>query len=419
VAVHRRAGRDHRDGTLVARAVRSRPSEAEGRAVNVLQEELRTRYQSEYGGGSQPQIALAPGRVNLIGEHTDYNDGFVLPMAIDRYVGVAFRRRRDGKVQAFAADSRQRETLSLDDLHPGDRSGWAAYVAGVLWALRRAGYPVGGMDLVLKGNVPIGAGLSSSAALELAVARAACAASEVEWDASAMARVGQQAEREYVGVSCGIMDQFAAAVSIEGCALLLDCRSLNTCRIAIPADVVVVVMDTGVRRSLAASAYNERYSRCQEAVRIIKRTFPGVQALRDVTPAMLASVARELDPITLHRATHVVHETLRPPAFAEALRAGDLHRAGRLMVDSHQSLRELYEVSSAPLNFVVQEALQQRGCYGARLTGAGFGGCAIALVQNDSADSFISAVGEKYAAAYSYPGSFFACTPTRGAHIAG
>jgi galactokinase len=353
--------------------------------------------------------------VNLIGEHTDYNDGFVLPMAIDRHVAVAFRARRDECIEAVAPEFHERYALPLADLRPGEPRGWMAYVAGVVWAMRQAGMHPRGMDIVVLGDVPIGAGLSSSAALEMAVARAACAVSNLPWQPQRMALLGQQAEREYVGVSCGIMDQFASSMSAQGCALLLDCRSLETHLVQIPATVVVVVMDTGMRRTLGHTAYNERYQQCQHAVRAIQATHPGVRALRDVTPEILAAVAPSLDGVVARRARHVVEENQRPAALAEALGAGQLQRAGELLSDSHRSLRDLYEVSAPELDCMVEVAARQPGCYGARLTGAGFGGCAIALVDRARLSGFIDQVRTGYRAHFDHPAELFPCNPSSGA----
>ncbi len=242
-------------------------------------------------GRAADGVALAPGRVNLIGEHTDYNDGYVLPMAIDRHVGVAFAARADRVLRARAAAFGESVELELDRIAPGI-AGWFGYVAAVAWALERDGHRVRGVDLWIEGDVPLGAGLSSSAALELAVARAFAASSGLEWDPVAMARCCQRAENDFVGVQCGLMDQLAAAACEENAALLIDCRTLETESVALPAAAAVVVMDTGVRRSLADSEYNQRRAACDAAVAAIAEHFPTVRSLRDVTPARLAFAAR-------------------------------------------------------------------------------------------------------------------------------
>jgi galactokinase len=369
-------------------------------------------------GGIEPQVAVAPGRVNLIGDHTDYNEGFVLPMAIDRAAAVAFRPRPDALLRVHAVSCGETREADLRRLHPPGEGGFLAYVGGVAWALRESGLETPGIDIVLHGNVPIGAGLSSSAALELAVARALCAVRGTAWDAVAMAKLAQRAENEYVGMNCGLMDQLAAAVSAEGSALLLDCRSLDMRVVSIPAGATVVVMDTGARRALTASAYNERRASCQAATKALAALRPGLRALRDVDEGLLEAGRDRLDATTWRRARHVVAENQRPFALAAAFAKGDLLAAGRLMNESHASLRDLYEVSSPELDLVTELARRHEGCLGARLTGAGFGGCAVALVRVDHAPRFIADMTAAYSRERpSLPGAFFACRPQAGARL--
>jgi galactokinase len=369
-------------------------------------------------GGVPPEVAVAPGRVNLIGDHTDYNDGFVLPMAIDRGAAAAFRARPDGRLRVHAAAyGETRETL-LSALAPPGGSDFLAYVAAVAWAFREAGYKIPGLDLVLHGNVPIGAGLSSSAALELAVARAFCAAGRLPFDPVTAARLAQRGENAYVGMNCGLMDQFAAAAASEGCALLLDCRSLETTAVPLPAEAAVVVMDTGARRALATSAYNERRSACESVVAVLAALRPGVRALRDVDEAFLESARDRIEPTAYRRARHVVAENARPVAFAKAMARGDLGAAGRLMNDSHASLRDLYDVSSPELDLITDLARAQAACFGARLTGAGFGGCAVALVSAAATGDFIPSVEAAMRRARpALRSTLFACRPSAGARL--
>jgi len=358
-------------------------------------------------------VAWAPGRVNLIGEHTDYNDGFVLPMAIERGVSAAFAPRTDLRLRAHALAFGETRDAAIAELTPehadsrAPRGHWFAYVAGMMWAMRRAGLPVGGLDVAIAGDVPIGAGLSSSAAIEMAVARAACAAASIAWNAWAMARLGQQAENEFVGVSCGIMDQLASAASEDGHALLVDCRSLETRLVPIPVEASFVVMDTGVRRSLAGSEYNERRAACERAVKAIRMITPEVHALRDVDAALLERARGAMDEAAYRRAHHVVHEIRRPLDMADALNAGDLAAAGRLMNASHASLRDFYDVSSPELDAIVALAREHAVCFGARLTGAGFGGCAVALVASGGVEEFRRHVGT----------NTFSSRPAGGAHL--
>jgi galactokinase len=380
-----------------------------------LARRARERFAQSFGG--EARVAVSPGRVNLIGEHTDYNDGWVLPMAIERAAVVAFRPRRDRLLRVHATAFGETREANIDDLQPPGGSEWFAYVAGVAFVLREAGYGIPGLDAVIDGDVPLGAGLSSSAALELAVARAFADAARLPWDATAMARLGQQAENRYVGVNCGLMDQMASAVSREGCALLLDCRTLETEAVPVPTAAAVVVMDTGARRSLAASAYNDRRAACEAAVAILAEGHPTVTALRDVDAPTLAAAESRMDPVVFRRAQHVVAENRRPLQLAEAFRNGDLSAAGQLMNESHASLRDLYEVSSSELNLVTGLARSHPDCFGARMTGAGFGGCAIALVAAARVEEFSRSVHAAYRRQIDLPSAFFACRPAGGARI--
>ena len=368
-------------------------------------------------GRTPDAIAAAPGRVNLIGEHTDYNDGFVLPMAVERGVAAAFSGRADGVVRAYAAAFDETREAAIAQLAPGSVDGWMAYVGGVAWALRDAGDAARGADLAILSDLPIGAGLSSSAAIEMAVARSMTAVSGARWSPPQMARVGQRAENDFVGVATGIMDQFASAASVKGSALLLDCRSLETRLVPIPSAVAVVVMDTGVRRALRSSEYNARRSACEQAVQAIRTLDPRVRALRDVDAGLLERAQPLLTSEVYRRAKHVVDEIQRPLAMATALDAGDLKTAGRLMNESHASLRDLYEVSSAELDAITAEARSHRGCYGARLTGAGFGGCAVALVAADDVEDFMNHVRRGYHNRTGREANTFATRPADGAHL--
>jgi galactokinase len=369
--------------------------------------------------GAEPvaKIAVAPGRVNLIGEHTDYNDGFVLPMAIGRAIVVVFRSRADRKLRGHSVAFDETKELDLDSLAAPGGSDWLSYVAGVAWALAGEGLTVPGLDVVVDGDVPLGAGLSSSAALEMATARALADAGALEWDPIRMAKLGQKAENQYVGMDCGIMDQFASAVSRAGHALLLDCRSLETRPVPLPEEAAVVVMDTGARRSLAGSAYNDRRAACERVVAHLQGLDPGVRALRDVTIDLLERVKDDLDPTDLKRARHVVPENARPVQMADALESGDLARAGQLMNDSHASLRDLYEVSCEELDLITEIAREQASCFGARMTGAGFGGCAVALVAAEATGPFCDTVLSAYKTRIDLPAALYPCRPMAGARL--
>ncbi len=363
--------------------------------------------------GVAPDVLVrAPGRVNLIGEHTDYNDGFVLPMAIDRAVWIALRPRTDARVEVYSLDLDRWAAFDLFALQR-QQAGWVEYLKGVAWALTEAGFAVAGWEGVVGGDVPRGAGLSSSAAIELATARAFQAVSGFEWQPAMMAKLGQRAENEWVGVNCGIMDQMISAAGRAGHALLIDCRSLETQAAPLPSGVVVVILDTATRRGLVDSAYNERRAQCETAAR-----FFGVPALRDVSAARFEAESDRLDPLTRRRARHVITENERTLAAAAAMTAGDATALGRLMDASHVSLRDDFEVSNQALDQMVAIARAQPGCLGARMTGAGFGGCAVALVQAERAASFADDVESGYSAATNLRPAIYVCRADDGASVA-
>jgi galactokinase len=343
------------------------------------------------------RVVRAPGRVNLIGEHTDYNDGFVLPAAIDLEMRIAYVPTRDGRVRLASAQTG--DTITFDATDPGAREGgWRDYVAGTAWALADAGLPTNGLTGVLESSVPVGAGLSSSAALELASAWALSGASPPPTDPLTLARIAQRAENDYVGMRCGLMDQFASAAGVAGAAVLLDCRTLEHRAVAIPPELVLVVAHTGVPRSLTGSAYNERRAQCEAAVAVLVRHDPGIRALRDVTPGMLDRYGDELDPIVRRRARHIVEENARVLEAELALAAGDLDELGRLFAASHASLRDLYEVSVPELDVLVELAVSTPGVIASRMTGAGFGGCTVSLVQADAVERLAERIEREYPA---------------------
>jgi galactokinase len=363
--------------------------------------------------GRAPEgLFRAPGRVNLIGEHTDYNDGFVLPMAIDRAVWVAAASRADRQVRvvALTLGPGEEQTFSLDDLQPDPTIRWSNYVRGVLALLERRGHRLGGLDLVLTGNVPIGAGLSSSAAVEVAVATAACHLFDIDLAGLGLAVLGQQAEQEFAGTQCGLMDQLISVVGQEGHALLIDFQQLTWQPVPLPPEVAVMVCDTSKRRGLVDSAYNERRAQCAEGAQRL-----GVATLRDLDVETFEAQARQLPPVLRKRCRHVVHENDRTLRAAEALRRGDTAAAGRLMNASHTSLRDLYEVSCDELDLMAALAQSQRGCRGARMTGAGFGGCVVALVDRDDVESFRQMVGTLYERQSLRTPALYACHASAGA----
>ncbi len=348
---------------------------------------LRAQFGEAFGRDDlgRVEIVRAPGRVNLIGEHTDYNQGLVLPVAIDLEVRIARRRRDDGRVRIVLAVTGETAELDLDRIGP--RTGtWIDYVAGTALEMAAAGLPIEGFDGVLASSVPVAAGLSSSAALELATAWALSGPAGPATDPLTLAQVAQRAENAYVGVMCGLMDQFASANGVAGAAVLLDCRSLDHRAVPLPPDLDLVVAHTGVPRTLGTSEYNARRADCERAVAALAAVEPGVGSLRDVDRAMLARQAALLDPVALRRAEHVVDETGRVVATEAALLAGDLDHVGRLFAASHASLRDLFEVSSPELDAMVEIALGVPGVVASRMTGAGFGGCTVSLVRPAAVD---------------------------------
>lgn len=371
---------------------------------------LKQSFASYFNSESEI-IVRAPGRVNLIGEHTDYNDGFVLPMAIDHAVWLALRPRDDRTVRLFSLDLETEAAFELDSLTKG--SDWIEYPKSIAYELMKAGYELRGFDAVMTGDVPRGAGLSSSAAVELAVARAFAAVSGIEWDAPKMAKLSQKAENEWVGVNCGIMDQMASAACKEGHALFLDCRSLEIQHAPLPQGISIVILDTSTRRGLVGSAYNERRSQCEEAARWF-----GVKALRDVSVEEFNKSSKNgLNELAEKRARHIITENARVLEAMEVMKAGNVNRLGELFNASHDSLRDDFEVTNDALNIMVDCAREQASCYGARMTGAGFGGCAVALVKEENAAEFVTAVSEAYRQRSSMEAAVYVCKPSEGASL--
>ncbi len=377
-----------------------------------IYDEIREVFQQRYEE-APTFVVRAPGRVNLIGEHTDYNDGFVLPMAIDRATWIALRPRADRHVNVHALNLDEYHEIDLDALQKAE-IGPAEYIKGVAWALQEDGFTLKGWEGVIMGDVPVGSGLSSSAALEMATAQAFAAVSGFAWDAPRMAKLGQKAENQWVGVSTGIMDQMISAAGKQDHALLIDCRSLETDLVQLPPGTAVLVLDTGTRRGLVGGAYDERRSQCEEAAR-----FFGVPALRDVDYAAFEEKGGGLDPIVWQRARHIITENERTLKACDAMRAGDAKTLGQLMNASHDSLRDDYEVSSDALNQIVDIARQHDAVYGARMTGAGFGGCAVALVAAERAEPFADYVLQHYTYDAQLPPQVYICHAAEGAEIMG
>ncbi len=379
--------------------------------------------------GESPRIYQAPGRVNLIGEHTDYNDGFVMPAAIGLYTRASVAPRPDRKLVIYSGNYSEQVEVDLDHL-PATRSGhWSDYVVGVVNMLVRSGEKMGGTNLLVDGNVPQGAGLSSSASIEVAVGYALLDLADqapdrreldqtklgrTEPDRTKLALLCQQAENAFVGARCGIMDQFIACRGERGKALLLDCRSLEYRQLPLPDDVALAMCNTMVKHSIAKGEYNQRRAECEAGVRGLAKRLPNAQALRDVTPEDLEAYGHELPDVVRRRCRHVISENARVLQAAAALELGDLQAFGKLMLDSHRSLRDDFEVSCPELDLMVELAEQAEGVYGTRMTGGGFGGCTIALVQAGCVEAFKRTVQEGYERSTGCKPEIYVCSTADG-----
>jgi galactokinase len=356
--------------------------------------ELQERFRLLYG--ERPILVQAPGRVNLIGEHTDYNEGFVLPAAIGFQTRIAVTGRADRRLLVTSENYAQSVEFDLGNLPDSPRGHWSDYVAGVARLLDRVLRRLPGANLLVNGDVPQGAGLSSSASLEVAVCMALLEAAGKTLDGVSIARLCQQAENEFVGARCGIMDQFISVHGKRNHALRLDCRTLEFQQVPIPPDVRLVICNTMVRHSVAAGEYNKRRAECETAARFFAERVPGAKTLRAVSPADLEKSGGQLPEVIRKRCRHVLTENSRVLQAAEALQSADLQLFGRLMKSSHASLRDDFEVSCEELDVMVRLAEQNKGVYGARMTGGGFGGCTINLVQEDHVEGFQANVAVEY-----------------------
>ena len=356
----------------------------------------------------------APGRVNLIGEHTDYNDGFVLPAAIGFSTWVSSAPRDDRTVSVFSENFSEQIEFDLDEESPHARDHWSDYVRGVAVTLERAGHRLRGADLRIRGEVPIGSGLSSSAALEVASGFALLTNSGLKVDRRDLAELCQRAENEFVGIRCGIMDQFVSCHGQAGKALLLDCRSLEYKLLPLPENARLAICNTKVKHSLATSQYNARRVECETAVRHFAQRRSNVRALRDVTETDLKLFEAELPEVIYRRARHVITENARVLAAGTALEQVDLAAFGQLMNRSHLSLRDDYDVSCRELDLMVELAQAVPGVYGARMTGGGFGGSTVNLIAAESVDEFKQIVARGYEEATGLTPEIYICTATEG-----
>jgi len=355
-----------------------------------LQEQFRARF------GTPAAIYRAPGRVNLIGEHTDYNDGFVLPVAIEFYCWVAAAARSDKKLVIHSENFNETIEANLDSMVPAGKGRWGNYPVGVAWALQGAGNRLHGANLFISGDVPLGAGLSSSAAVEVAVGFALLHQSGLPMDPMDLARLCQKAENEFVGARVGIMDQFVACHGRASHALRLDCRSLEFKPVKLPQGIQLVICNTMVKHEIGSSQYNVRRAECEEGVCVLRMVLPEIRALRDVTIAQLTNHRPLLNPRVYSRCRHVVTENGRVQSAGRALESGDIRSLGPLMRESHCSMRDDYEASCKELDLLVEIASAQPGVIGARMTGGGFGGCTINLVESATVEAFKQSVAGKY-----------------------
>jgi galactokinase len=376
---------------------------------------VAAQFREMFGSGAR--IFRAPGRVNVIGEHTDYNDGFVMPAALEFYTWVAAAKRDDRVIEAYSDHFDEKMSLSLDKLDGPPRKHWSDFIRGVAAVLQKAGYELAGANLLIHGEVPLGAGLSSSASLEIAAALALSSVSGLDVPRMELVKLCQKAEHEFVGTRCGIMDQFIAVYGAAGHALMLDCRSLQYEMLPVPHDLRLVVCNSMVRHELASGEYNRRRADCEEGVKLLQPHLPGIRALRDVSVADL-EVWKHVLPATVYRlCRHVVTENQRVLEAAKALQASDAGRFGQLMYQSHASLRDDYEVSCRELDLLVELASSRHGVYGARMTGGGFGGCTVNLLRADACDSFKEHVSRAYREATGIVAEIYVCEPGQGAQV--
>jgi galactokinase len=377
----------------------------------IIAEKFRARY------GVNPRMYRAPGRVNLIGEHTDYNDGFVMPAAFGFYCWVAASPRRDRKLVVSSEEFPDEVEVDLSSETLRSSHTWSDYSIGVAAQLEKSGFRLNGANLLIHGEVPIGAGLSSSASIEVATALALAGESGLSIDRAALARICQRAENEFVGMRCGIMDQFISLYGRANHALMLDCRSLDFEFVPIPESVRLVICNTGVKHKLAGGEYNRRREECEEAMRSLKKALPSIYALRDVSLEELEEHRGLPSEVAYKRAYHVVTENARVLAGMGALRTGDLQKFGEYMAESHRSLRDMFEVSCAELDLMVELANREPGVYGARMTGGGFGGATINVVEARSAAAFAENVANAYQRETGIVPTNYICEPADGGSL--
>lgn len=378
--------------------------------------ELNRKYKEIFSDGNKVRNFQAPGRVNLIGEHTDYNGGFVMPMAINRNVLSAAAPRGDNEVHIHSLNFDKTIQFKLNNIEHRKEDGWGNYVKGMAKVLMDKGYKICGMNILFEGDIPLASGLSSSAAIEVLSGKTFAMISGVEIPAEELALLAQKAENEFIGVNCGIMDQYIISTGKKNNALFLDCRNLSSEHVPfIFDDVYVVIGNTKKERGLVDSEYNSRRKECEHGVKEFNKILGSVKDLRDVTSRQFEESKDKLPEITRKRCQHVIYEDERVKKAVKYLKSKDLESFGNLMVESHESLRDLYEVSCRELDILVEEALKMDGVFGSRMTGAGFGGCNVSLVLKDHVEKFIVLITEAYKKKTSRKPEFYICTPEDGA----
>jgi galactokinase len=371
-------------------------------------------FRERFAHTQQPRVFRAPGRLNLIGEHTDYNLGFVLPVALDLATYIATAPSDDGKLRLYSEDRRELREFDVSCLGAAvPTREWTDYPVGVAAELLRAGMPVEGANLLIRSTVPDGSGLSSSAALEVASALALLAGRD--FDPLELARLCQRAERNFVGMPCGIMDQYISVFGRAHSAVEIDCRSLGHRLVELPEGITFIAVNTMVKHALSGSAYRDRVRECAAAVDGIQAVYPDVLSLRDVEPEQFEGVASRLPDVVARRARHVVTEDARVNCFVESSTRADLASMGKLMVESHRSLQHDYEVSCAELDFLVDTALAIDGVYGSRMTGGGFGGCSVTMLRTESAPPFRAKIADAYEQQFGMTPRIYSCEPSEGA----
>ena len=382
--------------------------------MDVVPGEIISGFQKHFSTTATPTLYRAPGRVNLIGEHTDYNLGFVFPIALDMACYIAIAPAAHGQLRVYSRDLDQEASMPVANIAAAKPAKqWSDYVFGVAQELLKAGFPIASSDLYLTSKVPAGSGLSSSAALEIATAVALLGGRD--YPKVELAKLGQRAESQFVGMPCGIMDQYAAVFGHAGAALKIDCRSLGHEYVQLPANVSIIAVNSLVKHELGTSAYRERVAECKEAVAALKEFDPKIESLRDVSLEFFGRVQDSVPMLPRRRARHIISDTQRVVDLATAAHANDLSEMGRLFVASHRSMQYDYEISCEEIDFLVDSAIKIPGVYGSRMTGGGFGGCTVNLVAPDAVDTFRQQLSAAYEARYQKTPAFYNCLPAEGA----